>query len=128
MGSKNIINHIHRIGRASRGGSRGRALNLYDDSKRGGRALAEAVQEVGRAPLDGLFSRRRGFKRGLRRTEAFRQMLLMQGLPLPPHLQSGSAQDGPLFADASQEDVEHRDEAQLLEDASAHALDDLNDE
>merc|ERR1712039_739494 len=93
MGSKNIINHIHRIGRASRGGSRGRALNLYDDSKRGGRALAEAVQEVGRAPLDGLFSRRRGFKRGLRRTEAFRQMLLMQGLPLPAHLQSGSTGD-----------------------------------
>jgi len=124
--SKNIINHIHRIGRASRGGSRGHALNFFDDSLKGGRALAEAVQEVGKAPLDGLFSRRGGFKKGLRRTEAFRQMLLMQGLPLPPHLQSGNMQDAPLLADAVLKDVEDGNEVGRLEDdANLRAFEEL---
>uniref|UniRef100_A0A7S1Q2P5 Helicase C-terminal domain-containing protein n=1 Tax=Alexandrium catenella TaxID=2925 RepID=A0A7S1Q2P5_ALECA len=88
--SRNIVGHLHRIGRVSRAGTRGYALNMYDDDEQGGRAIAEAVQEIGSQPLDGLFSRNRGFKKGLRRTEAFRQMLLAQGLPLPPHLQDGS--------------------------------------
>mmetsp|Transcript_96317 Transcript_96317/g.173766 ORF Transcript_96317/g.173766 Transcript_96317/m.173766 type:complete len:886 (-) Transcript_96317:25-2682(-) len=99
--SRNVVNHLHRIGRVSRAGSRGRAMNFYDDDEQGGRELAEAIQEVGGAPLDGLFSRKRGFKRGLLRTEAFRQMLITQGLPLPPHLQDGDSKPMPLLADVS---------------------------
>jgi len=99
--SRNVVGHIHRIGRVSRAGTRGYALNMYDDSEQGGRALAEAVQEIGTRPLDGLFSRNRGFKRGLRRTEAFRQMLLTQGLPLPPHLQD-SSEDAPAALPSSE--------------------------
>lgn len=61
-------------------------MNFYDDSEQGGRKLAEAIQDVGSQPLDGLFSRNRGFAKGLKRTEAFKEMLLTQGLPVPPHL------------------------------------------
>jgi len=89
--SRNIVNHLLRTGRVSRAGSRGRVLNFYDDTEQGGKDLAEAIQELGTAPLDGLFSRRRGFRHMLQRTEAFRQMLLMQGLPLPAHLQEDFA-------------------------------------
>ncbi|CAE7670999.1 RH22, partial [Symbiodinium sp. CCMP2456] len=87
--SRNIVNHLLRSGRASRAGARGRVFCMYDDDEQGGKALAEAIQELGTQPLDGLFSRRRGFRHMLQRTEAFRQMLLIQGLPLPPHLQAG---------------------------------------
>eukprot|EP00438_Fugacium_kawagutii_P003850 Skav230671 [mRNA] locus=scaffold2185:281771:289747:+ [translate_table: standard] len=72
--------------------------------------LAEAIQELGTAPLDGLFSRRRGFRHMLQRTEAFRQMLLMQGLPLPAHLQAAPSVAGQISqsseAQALLEDVE----------------------
>lgn len=85
--SRNIVDHIHRIGRISRAGSRGEAMNFYDDSEQGGRLLAEAIQDVDASPLDALFSRNRGFRKGLKRAERFKQMLLTQGLPLPPHLQ-----------------------------------------
>jgi len=91
--ARNVVDHIHRIGRISRCGTLGNALNFYDDSEQGGRKLAEAIQNVGDAPLDGLFSRNRGFAKGLRRTEAFKQMLLMQGLPLPPHFRAPGDED-----------------------------------
>lgn len=87
--SRNVVNHLLRSGRASRAGARGRVFCMYDDDEQGGKALAEAIQELDTQPLDGLFSRRRGFRHMLQRTEAFRQMLLIQGLPLPPHLQAG---------------------------------------
>ena len=99
--SRNIVNHIHRIGRVSRAGTRGIAMNFYDDSEQGGRLLAEAIQDVGSAPLDALFSRRRGFSRGIKRTEAFKQMLLSQGLPLPPHLRGPSDPEPPALRSVS---------------------------
>lgn len=106
--SRNIVNHLLRTGRVSRAGSRGRVLNFYDNTEQGGKDLAEAIQELGTAPLDGLFSRRRGFRHMLQRTEAFRQMLLMQGLPLPAHLQAAPSLAG---------QISQRSEAQaLLED------------
>ncbi|CAJ1432155.1 unnamed protein product, partial [Effrenium voratum] len=86
--ARNVVNHLLRSGRVSRAGSRGRVFNMYDDGDQGGKDLAEAIQELGTAPLDGLFSRRRGFRHMLQRTEAFRQMLLTQGLSLPAHLQA----------------------------------------
>lgn len=110
--SRNIVNHLLRTGRVSRAGSRGRVLNFYDDTEQGGKDLAEAIQELGTAPLDGLFSRRRGFRHMLQRTEAFRQMLLMQGLPLPAHLQAAPSLAG---------QISQRSEAQAL-------LEDLDDD
>merc|ERR1719323_1471202 len=101
--SRNIVGHLHRIGRASRAGMRGHAFNMYDDSEQGGRLLAEAVQKIDKQPLDGLFSRNRGFSKGLKRTEAFRQMLLMQGLPLPPHLQDGSPEEQVSMIESSED-------------------------
>jgi len=112
--SRNIVNHLLRTGRVSRAGSRGRVLNFYDDSEQGGKDLAEAIQELGTAPLDGLFSRRRGFRHMLQRTEAFRQMLLMQGLPLPAHLQAAPSLAGQISqsseAQALLEDMDEDDE------------------
>eukprot|EP00930_Biecheleria_cincta_P020957 TRINITY_DN15631_c0_g1_i1.p1 TRINITY_DN15631_c0_g1~~TRINITY_DN15631_c0_g1_i1.p1 ORF type:complete len:913 (-),score=180.14 TRINITY_DN15631_c0_g1_i1:351-3050(-) len=108
--ARNIVDHINRTGRVSRAGSLGRAFNMYDEDKFGGRILAEAVQELGAAPLDALFSRRGGFRTGLKRTEQFRQMLLNQGLPLPKHLlQAPSFKSGPPVlpeSAESQEDLE----------------------
>jgi len=116
----NVVDHIHRIGRTSRVGTRGHALNLYDDSKKGGRAIAEAIQEVGDRPLDALFSQNGQFRRSLERKESFRQLLLMQGLPLPPHLQLDSdvVEDAQLLLqDASgQEDQRWEDESDTFED------------
>ncbi|CAK8985668.1 unnamed protein product [Durusdinium trenchii] len=120
--SRNVVNHLLRSGRVSRAGSRGRVFNMYDDDEQGGRDLAEAIQELGSAPLDSLFSRRRGFRHMLQRTEAFRQMLLMQGLPLPPHLQGPSPVAGQLSersevdAQALLDDIEDEDsEDDMLE-------------
>lgn len=110
--SSNVVDHMHRIGRASRAGSRGYVLNMYDNSLHGGRLLAEAIQECGTRPLDALFSRRGGFRRGLQRTENFRQMLLMQGLPLPPHLQD--QKEVPLLSEAIR-DMEEEDRQNELD-------------
>lgn len=125
---QNVVGHIHRIGRASRAGSRGRTLNFYDDSERGGRALAEAVQEVGSAPLDGLFSRNKGFKKTLARTAAFRDMLEMQGLPLPLHLQEAPEADSPnLLAESLLRDVEEDSEDEALDLSYENGDDPLED-
>lgn len=131
--SKNIVNHLNRMGRVARGGELGRALNFYDDDPRlGGRMLAEAIQEIGTAPLDGLFSRRRGLRRILRRTEAFRQMLITQGLPLPPHLlevrppRAISAGIDPLLEEADYEfddDEDTPDEDLIMGDVRAFTED-----
>ncbi|CAL1163611.1 unnamed protein product [Cladocopium goreaui] len=51
---RNIVTHLLRTGRVSRAGSRGRVLNFYDDTEQGGKDLAEAIQELGTAPLDGV--------------------------------------------------------------------------
>ncbi|OLP95197.1 putative ATP-dependent RNA helicase ddx42 [Symbiodinium microadriaticum] len=51
--SRNIVNHLLRSGRASRAGARGRVFCMYDDDEQGGKALAEAIQELGTQPLDG---------------------------------------------------------------------------
>jgi len=116
--SRNIVNHLLRTGRVSRAGSRGRVLNFYDDSEQGGKDLAEAIQELGTAPLDGLFSRRRGFRHMLQRTEAFRQMLLMQGLPLPAHLQAAPSLAGQISQSSeAQALLEDLDEDEEFEEA-----------
>lgn len=119
---KNVVLYLHRIGRATRGTTLGRVLNLYDDSEQGGRLLAEAIQEIGSGPLDGLFSRRRGLRRIMKRTEAFREMLLMQGLPLPPHLQIGRPQAPPMALSKLLESVDE-DEEYDEEETETQALD-----
>merc|ERR1712232_940066 len=86
--ARNLVEHIHRIGRVSRNGTLGLAMNFYNDSRQGARHLAEAIRDNGRDKLDALFSRNRGFIKGIRKAEKFKDMLKMQGLPVPQHLLS----------------------------------------
>eukprot|EP00929_Paragymnodinium_shiwhaense_P059255 TRINITY_DN2966_c0_g1_i2.p1 TRINITY_DN2966_c0_g1~~TRINITY_DN2966_c0_g1_i2.p1 ORF type:complete len:947 (-),score=160.80 TRINITY_DN2966_c0_g1_i2:261-3041(-) len=125
--SRNVVDHLHRIGRLSRCGTLGTAMNFYDDSEQGGRKLAEAIQEVGNAPLDALFSRNRGFAKGLKRKESYRQMLLTQGLPLPPALQrpEDNQQVEGMFADV--DDSSEISETPLLDDILRGVDDDEDD-
>jgi len=106
--------HLHRIGRASRGGRRGYALNLYDDSLAcGRRVLAEAIREQGGKPLDALFSANmRGFGRKLKSTIRYREWLDVSGLPVPKHLRSGDEDDEytPLLASADEGAARRRGE------------------
>jgi len=82
----NAREHLLRLGRLARAGSRGRCLMFYQNDAR--KELAEAIQELGSSPLDSIFNDGGAFKTMLKKTEAFRRMLLVQGLPLPPHLQA----------------------------------------
>jgi len=128
--AKNIVDHLHRIGRVSRAANIGRTLNIYDDHQQGGKMLAEAVQDVGSAPLDGLFSRNRGLRKARRRREAFKQMLLMQGLPLPAHLQDGAKHPAPpllaevLAGTGDDEGPEAEDDGEWVDDEAAEEAED----
>merc|ERR1712176_1602175 len=96
---------------------------MGDKPRGGGRVLAEAVQEMGSAPLDALFSKRGYLKKSLERSERFREQLLLEGYPLPPHLQTGSADEPLLLADSLLSDLGEEDEV----GASSESEDDDED-
>jgi superfamily II DNA/RNA helicase len=86
----NVVQHLHRVGRASRAGRVGKATNFYNPSVS---ALVNSIQSTGRASMTGAsgsfpstfedgtfqspdgiqhsFSRKRGFRRNLRRERAY---------------------------------------------------------
>ena len=57
----NVVQHLHRIGRASRAGVLGRATNLYDERSKD---LVNSIlsDSTGQNKVDQSFSRRRGFR------------------------------------------------------------------
>ncbi|CAN0306681.1 unnamed protein product, partial [Pylaiella littoralis] len=57
----NVVQHLHRLGRAARAGRTGKATNFYDDSTKD---LVNSIMEAGEGSrLDGSFSRQRGFRK-----------------------------------------------------------------
>jgi len=60
----NVVHHLHRIGRATRAGKAGRATNIFDSSNED---LVNAILDAGYGDLDHSFSRRRGFRKRVRR-------------------------------------------------------------
>mmetsp|Transcript_10404 Transcript_10404/g.15822 ORF Transcript_10404/g.15822 Transcript_10404/m.15822 type:complete len:490 (-) Transcript_10404:114-1583(-) len=63
----NVVQHMHRVGRASRAGIEGRATNIYDDSS--SELVASILRDTGSGSVEQSFSRRRGFRRALKRKE-----------------------------------------------------------
>lgn len=65
----NVVQHLHRIGRASRAGAVGRATNLVDANSRD---LVQSILSRGNddESVNQSFSRRRGFRRNLKRKAA----------------------------------------------------------
>eukprot|EP00466_Bigelowiella_natans_P014078 jgi/Bigna1/145584/aug1.101_g20292 len=59
-----IENFRNTIGRATRAGRAGRATNFYDESNQD---LVDAIQDAGEDSLDHSFSRRRGFRKTVKR-------------------------------------------------------------
>jgi superfamily II DNA/RNA helicase len=64
----NVIQHLHRIGRASRAGTLGRATNFVDHHSK--ELVASILSEQSEESLNHSFSRRRGFRRNLKRKSA----------------------------------------------------------
>lgn len=68
----NVVQHLHRIGRASRGGNAGRAVNLYSSSSLDlvrsilGERLTSTENKVG-SSIEKSFSRRRGFRQKIKK-------------------------------------------------------------
>ncbi len=60
----NVVQHLHRIGRAVRAGREGRAVNLFD---LGSADLVESLRLAGDASLDRSFSRQRGFRKKIKK-------------------------------------------------------------
>uniref|UniRef100_A0A7S2XFB3 ATP-dependent RNA helicase n=1 Tax=Lotharella oceanica TaxID=641309 RepID=A0A7S2XFB3_9EUKA len=60
----NVVQHLHRIGRATRAGRAGRSTNLYDEANED---LVDAILAAGEGNLDHSFSRRRGFRKTVKR-------------------------------------------------------------
>ena len=60
----NVVQHLHRIGRAVRAGREGRAVNFYDV---GSEDLVESLQLAGEESLDRSFSRQRGFRKKIKK-------------------------------------------------------------
>ncbi len=62
----NIVQHLHRIGRASRAGANGFAFNFYGQSSR---ELVNSVTDISTdsTGIEKSFSRRRGFRQKLKR-------------------------------------------------------------
>ncbi|CAM9914462.1 unnamed protein product, partial [Hapterophycus canaliculatus] len=57
----NVVQHLHRLGRAARAGRTGKATNFYDASTKD---LVNSITEAGEGSrLDGSFSRQRGFRK-----------------------------------------------------------------
>ncbi|KAG5191577.1 P-loop containing nucleoside triphosphate hydrolase protein [Tribonema minus] len=67
--ASNVVQHLHRLGRAARAGRRGVATTLWDASCA---ALAESVRAAGDAGgVDASFSRKRGFRKKLKKAEGY---------------------------------------------------------
>lgn len=73
----NVVQHLHRIGRASRGGRMGTAFNMYTSSSK---ALVDSIMgtlvrsDGGEgSSIEKSFSRRRGFRQKLRRDQKQQQ-------------------------------------------------------
>jgi superfamily II DNA/RNA helicase len=65
--SLNVVQHQHRIGRASRAGATGKATNIYDESSS---ALVQSIlSEEGTGGVEQSFSRRRGFAAKLKKAK-----------------------------------------------------------
>jgi superfamily II DNA/RNA helicase len=65
----NVVHHLHRIGRASRAGAIGHATNFFDDRSR--ELVASILSERDDDDsIDQSFSRRRGFRKNLKRKNA----------------------------------------------------------
>lgn len=63
----NVVNHMHRIGRGSRGGKLGRATNFYDHSSA---VLVESIlSDYNERGVDQSFSRKRGLRQRLKKEE-----------------------------------------------------------
>jgi superfamily II DNA/RNA helicase len=60
----NVVQHLHRIGRAVRAGREGRAVNFFDE---GSADLVESLQLAGEESLDRSFSRQRGFRKKVKK-------------------------------------------------------------
>lgn len=61
----NVVQHLHRVGRASRAGALGTATNIYD---RTSSELVDSIQSEGDfGSVDQSFSRRRGFRQKIRK-------------------------------------------------------------
>lgn len=60
----NVVQHLHRIGRAVRAGREGRAVNFYDA---GSEDLVESLRIAGDESLDRSFSRQRGFRKKIKK-------------------------------------------------------------
>lgn len=61
----NVVNHLHRIGRTSRAGSFGMATNFYDSSSK--ELVDSILSDVDHGKIDQSFSRRRGFRKNIRK-------------------------------------------------------------
>jgi len=60
----NVVQHLHRIGRAGRAGRAGKATALYDESSQD---LVNSILAAGDNVLDKSFSRRRGFRKKIKK-------------------------------------------------------------
>lgn len=64
----NVVHHLHRIGRASRAGVQGRATNFIDQRSR--ELVDSILSDEFNDSIDQSFSRRRGFRRNLKRKQS----------------------------------------------------------
>ena len=61
----NVVQHLHRVGRASRAGALGRATNIVDD--RSSELVRSILSEAETKSVDQSFSRRRGFRNKIKK-------------------------------------------------------------
>lgn len=61
----NVVQYLHRIGRASRAGVLGKATNIYDD--RSADLVASILSDSEEKKIDQSFSRRRGFRQKIKK-------------------------------------------------------------
>ena len=63
----NVVMHLHRIGRAVRGGRNGRATNLYGKLNKDLVDSIQAAEDGKNGELDQTFSRQRGFRKKIKK-------------------------------------------------------------